>query len=171
MAANALYQACREYLDACQAALETTDAGGIDRRFVSPGAPAWDCFPQLVVHAGAAIEADTALLVPALAPMHRIEQGRVVPLAQITATVLRCAPTLKKGGQFPDPDVIDAAAQTSLEDLWAIWNYLSSRKRDGTLFAPDSREFIFDPAQSVSIMGGACGWVIPIRVYVPGYKS
>src|SRR4051812_1224440 len=98
---NDLQALAAEWLAACTAALATTDEGAIDRSFVSPGVPAFDCCPQLTVHVGGPAEGATAPLAPPLQPGHRTSIG-VVPLVPLTATVIRCIPGMTDSGEFPD---------------------------------------------------------------------
>lgn len=175
MAASDLYDLCDEYLSACAAAVATTPGGAIDRAFVSPGPPAWDCCPQLSVHAGGPAEGDTAPLSPPLQPGHRPKVG-IVNVVAMTATVLRCVPTVDEGGRFPSPLAIDAAAQETIADVWAIWNHLLTAKRSGALFPgidgdPDQREMFLDPAVALNSAGGCAGWQIQIRVQLWGYQA
>jgi hypothetical protein len=169
-----LFDLAGQLLEACQDALEFAPAGPIDYAFISPGPPAWDAVPMLAVYAGSAAEADTAPLQPPLQPSHRIDAVGVVPMVTLTAVVLRPAPTLADDGQVPvapPPAEITMVARDTLGDLWAIWNYLASRKRDGTLWPPHTREFLFDPAVPVNQQGGAAGWQIQLKVHLGGYVA
>lgn len=164
-----LYDLCAEFLAACAAAVELAPGGAIDRAYVSPGPPAWDCAPQLTVHAGGPIVGDTMPFAPPLEVGHRIQNTGIVNLATMTATVLRCSPVPSKTGIAPTPASLDAAAQQTLGDVWAIWNYLASRKRSSQLWAPRERELVFDPAVALGSQGGASGWQVQIRVQIDGY--
>lgn len=165
-----LFAIADEYLDACVLALADTPEGPPDRCFVSPGVPAWDCPDQLTVHVGAPLVADTLPLQPSLAPTHRVTVQAEVDIIVLTATILRCVPTIDDFGNLPSPAAIDAASQQVCADLWAIWNHVKSMKRAGTLFPPREREFALDPAVSLQQAGGAAGWQIPIRVNLEGYR-
>lgn len=177
MAANDLYLLCREYLDACEAAVALSPGGAIGRAFVSPGPPAWDCCPQLTVHAGGPAEGDTAPLSPPLQAGHRPEVG-IVNLIAMTATVIRCVPGLQDGSDLlPSPEDIEAAAVATLGDVWTIWNHLLTLKRDGSIFAgpydgdPHQREMFLDPAVALNTAGGCAGWQLQIRVQLGGYRT
>lgn len=176
MGATSLYDLCEEYLDACEAAVALGPGGAIPRAFVAPGPPAWDCCPQLTVHAGGPAEGDTAPLSPPLQTGHRPEVG-IVNLIGMTATVIRCVPTLQEGSTaLPSPASIDAAAQQTLSDIWTIWNHLLTLKRDGLIFAgtdgdPHQREMFLDPAVALNSAGGCAGWQLPIRVQLGGYRT
>lgn len=165
-----LFDLAAEWLEVCKAAVATTAGGAIERAFVSPGAPAWDCCPQLTVHVGGPAEGDTAPLSPPLQPGHRTQQVAVVPVIPLTATVIRCVPGPDASGNPPGVALLEAAAQAIDEDVWAIWAHTRFRFHDKTLFAsPSSRELVFDPAFSEAPEGGCAGWQIPLRVAVGGY--
>lgn len=170
MAASDLFDVARELLTACAAAVATTDAGAIDRVFVSPSLPAFDCCPQLTVHVGNALEGDSSPLSPPMQPSHRAVD-KVVPMVQLTCSVVRCLAGPDARGNAPPVSAIEDAARQTNADLWAIWNELRTMKRDGTLFAPREREFFFDPAFPISVQGGCAGWLIPFRVTLGGYRS
>lgn len=172
MAATDLFDLCAEYLAAVEAAVATTPGGAIVRAYVSPGNPAFDCPPQATVHAGGPIEGDTAPLAPPLVAGERTRVTDAVFLIQMTATVIRCTPTLTEEAGFPSATELETSANETLSDVWAIWNFCRDQIRQGLLFASPSgrREVFFDPAVAVPIEGGAAGWQIPVRVQLGGYK-
>jgi hypothetical protein len=169
-----LYDVSRELLEACAQALALTPGGAIDRAYVSPGVPAWDC-EQLTVHAGGPVVADTAPLQPPLQPGRRIEEVGMVNLVTITATVIRCCvPGPEAEGQtiyFPPAEDLDAVAKVILADCWAIWNHVATLKRAGTLWPPKTRELFFDPAVAVGASGGCAGWQMQMRVQLDGFRT
>lgn len=172
MAAGDLFSLCTEYLEACAAAIIDTPGGPIARAYVSPGVPPFDCVPQLTVHAGGPMIGDTMPLQPPLQPGHRVQQTGTLNLVSMTATVIRCVPTMDEEAgtvYWPEPGALEAAAAETTADVWAIWSYLKTRKRAETLFAPKTREFFLDPAVAVPLGGGAGGWQIQIRVQLDGY--
>lgn len=168
-----LFDLCAEYLAACEAAVAVTPGGPITRAYVSPGPPAFDCCPQLTVHAGGVTEAATQPLSPALLPGLREALTGAVPLIQLTATVLRCVPVVGQAGStgLPSASSIQAAAVETCADVWAIWHELRKGYKDGTLFVGNAckRELFFDPAPPINTSGGCAGWQIPIRVSLEGY--
>jgi hypothetical protein len=174
-AATDLWDACNELLAAAQAALATTPGGAIPRAFVSPGPPAWDCPPQLTVHAGGPMLADTLPLSPTLQPLHRIGGPGTVNLVALTITALRCAPTLTDTVDLPSVNDLNAASKLTCADAWALWNHLKTAKKNKTLFVDDrgsaEREFTIDPAIALNIQGGVAGWQIQVRVELPGYVA
>lgn len=175
MASTDLYDACFDLLVAAAEAVGTTPGGAIDRAYVSPGPPAWDC-EQLTVHAGGPAVGDTAPLQPPLQPGHRVAGTGMVNIVEMTVTVLRCCtpvPTSEgEGIIIPSAQGIAEAAELSLADLWAIWNHVATRKRNGTLFPPaKTREMFFDPAVALNTQGGCSGWQIQMRVQLDGYEA
>lgn len=165
-----LYELCEEYLEACKQALELAPGGAIERAFVSPGMPAFDCPEQLTVHAGGPSPGDTLPMSPPLQPARRIVDGDLLNMVAMTATVLRCAPGIR-GTRAPTPKELADTAQKTLGDVWSIWNHIATLKRDDKLWAPKTREVIFDPAVAVLIEGGAAGWQLQIRVQLDGYRT
>lgn len=169
-----LFDLCAEYLEACKAGVASTPGGAIDRAYVAPGPPAWDCCPQLTVHAGGPQEADTLPLQPPLGPGERPDVQGSVHLVNMTATVLRCVPEPEDQGQtviLPSAAALQAAAENTLADVWAIWATVRGLFRAGVLFASDAgrRELFFDPAVPVRPAGGCAGWELQIRVALGGY--
>lgn len=161
-----------EYLDAVDAALATTDAGPILRKFVSHGPPPWDCCPMLAVHVGGPSVAETGIPAGTLASGVRIAGGMEVDLVALTATVIRCGPAWPSEGEdFPTTEANTAAAAATNADLWATWSYVKTKIREKSLFAGESRPVVLDPAVSFNQQGGCVGWLIPIRVQLDGYRA
>lgn len=173
MAATDLFDLCAEYLAACQAALAGTPGGAIERAYVSPGSPVIDCPAQLTVHAGGSSEASTAPLSPPLSPGHRGRVQGAVYLARMTATVARCVPVFTEDGEAPAAVDLEAAANMTSADVWAIWNHIRTECMAGALFASPSgmREVLLDDAIPLDPSGGVAGWLIPIRVQLDGYRT
>lgn len=161
---NELHALCQEYLDACQDAIATTLGGRIDRAYVSPGPPAWDCPPQLTVHAGGPVVGDTAPLQPPLQPGERAQEQGLVTLVTMTATILRCSPVPSQTHIAPSPQALAAAAQECNQDVWAVWIALIQGKRDETVWAPKERPMFLDPGVAVNTQGGVSGWQLQVRV-------
>lgn len=164
-----LFALANEYLEACHTGLQDTAAGPPARYFISPGPPAWDCCPQLSVHVGGPMLADTFPLQPMLAPGHRVQTQGAVNLIALTATIIRCVPMVDDAGNLPQPAALDAASEIMCADLWAIWQFVKNGKRNGSLFQPNEREMFFDPAAAMNQQGGCGGWQITIRVQLDGY--
>lgn len=169
-----LYVLCAEYLEVCRQAVALAPGGPIERCFVSPGPPAWDCPEQLTVHAGGPVIADTAPLQPPLMPGHRIQQTGTLNLVTMTATVLRCAPVQGEYGEgleVPAESDLDTSARVTLGDVWTIWMHLKTLKKSGVLWAPNERELILDPAVVLNTMGGVAGWQVQVRVGLGGFST
>jgi hypothetical protein len=173
--ATDLFGVCEELLEACAAAVASKPGGAITRVYVSPGAPAFDC-EQITVHAGGPTIGDTMPLQPPLQPGHRLQTTGQVNLVQLTATVLRCVPTLEEDGGnvfLPDPGAMESAALFTLADVWAVCSYIKTKFNAGELFNGPlgrTRELFIDPALPVPTSGGFGGWQITIRVQLDGYN-
>lgn len=174
MAATDLFDLAAELLTAAETAIAGSPGGPIDRAFVSPGLPSLDCCPQLTVHVGGPAEGDTTPLNTTLQPGHRTSQTALVNLVQLTITVVRCCPGPTDSHPIPSAASIQAAAEQTYADLWALWNELRAAHRAGTLFAadagPGSRELFFDAAFPLNPQGGCAGWLVPMRVSLGGYS-
>lgn len=163
-----LYDLAVEYLEACQAALALTPGGQIDRAYVSPGSPAWDCCPQLTVYVGSTAQAATSP-VGGLVEGQRITKTGAVNLIPLVATVLRCVPTVGEGPSWPSGPVQEAAARELLCDVWTIWNLLVRRKHRNELFGGRCRELMMSPAVPVGPAGACAGWDITVLVQLDGF--
>lgn len=170
MAADDLFDLCGEFLDACVEALATTMGGAPGLQFVSPGPPAWDCCDAIIVYAGGPLVAETSPGSPVLAPGHRVQAYGVVNLITMTATALRCVPTLDDDGNPPTAAAMTLAAAVTNADCWAITNYCRSKQRAGLLFAPKEREVFWRPAVAVGQQGGCGGWALTVDVQLDGYR-
>lgn len=164
-----LYDALVEFFGVCKTALAETASGCPECAYISPGPPAWDSCPCLIVYSGGPTVGDTFPLQPALAPLHRIQLERQVNLVALTAIALRCQPIIDEGGRLPSPDEQAAAAREVLEDAWALWNHLRAAKTAGTLFAPREREFELTPGIAYNPQGEAVGAAITVRTQLDGY--
>lgn len=165
-----LYDLCREALLGANAALVASPGGAIDRAYVSPGPPAFDCCPQLTVHAGSGAEGATLPGSPAMMPGQRVSTTGAVNLIALVITVLRCVPVASQTKPVPDAAAIDAAAVLTNGDLWSIWHGMRRAYQAGTLFTGEcKREFFWDAALPILSQGGCAGWQINIRVQLDGY--
>jgi hypothetical protein len=168
--ATDLYNLAAEWLATCVDAVTSTPGGAIPYAFVSPGNPPLDC-ELLAVWAGGPIEAETAPLNPPLTTGNRDTVQGAVHLVNLTCCVVRCSPVGDDRGRPPSAAAYDAAAQQTMADVWAIWNFSRTRHRDGILFpSTHRREFWLEPAYSIAISGGLAGWQVPIRVQLDGYR-
>lgn len=165
-----LFAAAEQFFDLCRVALADTPDGVPECAYLSPGPPPWDACPCLIVHIGGPVVADTLPLQPALAPAHRIATFGEVNMVAITATILRCTPTIDEGGRLPSPAEFNAATRQTSCDLWAIWNHVAQAKRDGALFPPRERELLIEPSVALNQQGGAAGWQFTLRTQLDGYR-
>jgi len=165
------------YLDACAEALDTIPAfdGGLlgapDRKFVSAGAPVWDCCEQLAVHVVALGEADTSP--GGLAAGKRFTTGRINHVI-LQATVTRCVSTgiEATGGNYQPPTVAALMADSVQHDAdgWALWNHLFNLQSSG-LFLTLCDEVFFEGITAAAPAGGCAGWIATLRVYLGGYNE
>lgn len=172
---NDLFQAVKQFLDACVKSLVDVGITPPGYQAIWTGLPAFDCVPALSVHLGGPHVGDTYPLQPPLQPMQRIATTGQVNLLAMTCTIIRCWPVAEQQQQsllLPSTQEITDASEETYNDLWAIWNGLKNQHRLGTLFQTRSgrREFLLDPAVPVNTSGGAAGWQIPIQVQLGGYS-
>lgn len=176
---NALdhFELAQELLDACESALDTLPALGLDgipdRSFVSPGEPAADCCPQLTVHGVSLTEAATEPTGQGgLATGRRASYSRLNHVALIV-TLFRCVPVPDTGlATFRPPEVtaLEEAARQIYADGWAIWNHTFNLIRAGLLFSL-CREVFTDGGRMLPQQGGCGGWVFQWRVALDGYEE
>ncbi len=165
-----LFDCAAEWLAACNAVLALTDAGPIDRAYVSPGPPSWDCCPQLTVHAGY-VMADTQPLAPFLMAGHRADVTGGVIIVPLVCTVIRCCPVFEENGDPPSGPEYEAVAAKVTADAWSILNFTWNQYRDGLLFAPAcDRELFLDPGVPLQPAGGCAGFQIQVRVTLFGFQ-
>lgn len=164
-----LYAAALHLLDHANQALATTPGGAIPRAFVTTCNPAFDCAPQLTVHAAQIREADTSPGPGAsLDPFARAQMGTVF-LATLVTTILRCVPT-HLGDRPPSPAQITAASVTTYADAWAVWEWFHHRHRIGVLFqGMPCRPVAIGAATCINDQGGTGGWQVPLEVQIDGY--
>lgn len=174
--AGSLFQACVEYRDAVQAAVATAPGGPIARAYVSPGPPAWDCCQpgQICVWTLGPEQAASSPSSPVLAPGQRDEIGVALNVVTLVAQVIRCVPTLGKGGQIPSVASLETAAEVVIGDVWAVWNHVKTLWRAGTLFPRSgarARSLFFEPTVPNDPAGGCGGFDITVRVTLDGYRT
>ena len=167
MSANTLHEFAGELLALCEAAVATTVGGPISRAFVAQSAPALDCCPQLTVHVqGLALDATTPSSPPASGA--QIARPGTVNIVQLVVTVVRCSATWEPPG-YPSESAMNASAQESNQDLFAIWQAVKHAIRDGSLFEGRCFNVYLDAASPIADLGACAGWTIPVRATVQGY--
>jgi hypothetical protein len=155
----------QELLDACVAALDTTDAGAPDYRCLSPGLPAIDCPEGLWVHIAGLAEENTQPGTPSPVTGRRTRFGQLI-LATLIVTATRCMP----GDQtIPSAADLGAVYTKTSQDMWAIWNHLYRLIRDGQIFDGNCSVNHFDVGAPLGISGGSAGWTFQVRPQIDGY--
>lgn len=140
--------------------------GAPDRAYVNSGQPALDCCNQLVVNAASIREAPTESGLVA-GTKHRL--GYRINLVGLNVTITRCDRSLVED-QIPSTANLQALAEQTNADAWALWNYLWNLARSGALFSICDEVF-FDAMTPVGPSGGCSGWLLQMRVQLEGYEA
>lgn len=166
-----LYAQCVELLDASVDALDTIPSlapgllGAPERAFVSAGTPALDCCNQLAVNAAPIAEAPTSPLEMGAGTRH--QQGFRKNYVGFSVTITRCGDWT----DLPPPvDALQAIAEQTNADAWALWNYLWNLVRSGGLFTICGGVY-FDRLAPLTPSGGCSGWVLSMRAEMEGYEA
>jgi hypothetical protein len=166
-----LYAQCVELLNASIDALDTIPSlapgllGAPERAFVSAGTPALDCCDQLAVNAAPIAEAPTQPLEMGAGTRHQ-QQFRKNYVG-FTVTITRCANIQ----DIPPPvSVLEAVAEQSNADAWALWNYVWNLARSGGIFSLCGGVY-FDRLAPLTQSGGCAGWSLSMRAELEGYES
>ena len=140
--------------------------GAPDRTYVNAGQPAFDCCDQLTVNAGRITEAPTE---PGLraGTKHRLDYRINHVAAQISIT--RCLDN-PPADLPPSPTALQALAEQTNADAWALWNHLWNLARSGDLVTICDEVF-FDALTPVQPSGGCAGWVLSLRAELEGYEE
>lgn len=156
-----------QLLSICSDALQFTEGGAIDRKFVSPGVPPFDCEMLVVIPAaltrytrqGGALDAGHA---------HRTASLFLIGFQILI--VRDCIPvTLHESTpEAPSPEQYEAAAAEIDQDVWAVWNALAEAAASG-IFQGRCAEFFIDGAIALQTQGTFGGWGINIRAAIDGY--
>ena len=161
---------CVQVLNASIDALDTIPSlapgllGAPERAFVSAGTPALDCCNQLTVNAAPIGEAPTAPLEMGAGTRH--QQGFRKNYVGFVITVTRCG----EWTDLPPPaDELQAIAEQTNADAWALWNYLWNQERSGALFTICGGVFN-DRLAPLTPSGGCHGWTFSFRAEVEGYE-
>lgn len=128
-----------------------------DRQLVAHGDFAWDC--ELV-----AVRLDRLGLDR---PPGQPNTCAVVPVATVSATVLRCYPKAGDGGEeIPSAEAIDTAARVLAVDAAALADGIATSWADGSLFdpVPCSRVTIVPGVEPLGPDGGLAGWRVTLDV-------
>lgn len=166
-----LYDQCVELLQASVDALDTIPSlvpgllGAPERAFVSAGTPALDCCNQLTVSAAPIAEAPAEPLGMGAGTRHQ-QQFRKNYVG-FTITITRCGDWT----DLPPPAAqLQAIAEQTNADAWALWNYLWNLCRSGDLFSICGGVY-FDRLAPLTPSGGCSGWVLSMRAELEGYEA
>ena len=161
------FLAAEDLLALCGDAVAATTAGAIDRVYVSPGRPAYDC-EQLTIALVSIGEAGTAVGA-ALGAGKRHVYGRVNLLGFLVTVLRDCVPVLNAAGTGP-PEEADSAAAASevVEDVFAIWSYLYWAYKRGELLGGTCTGLYMNGATAVETEGTLAGFEINFQVELPG---
>jgi hypothetical protein len=160
------YDLCADFLDASIVALALTEAGAPERAFVSPGAPVFDCCPQLTVHGAQLAEEPTSPEGGALGYAKRVSSVASLYYA-IVVTIIRCVATLDGDGNLPSVEDLEEAGRTVNQDVWALWNHLSKEIRTGAL-SDKCKGAWRDNITAIPQQGGCGGWTLQWRIPING---
>lgn len=157
-----------ELLTLCNAALADTVGGEIDRSYLSPPTPPWDC-EQVTVEVASIGDWP-------LPTTSTLGSGRRITAALnfigFRIVVIRdCIPGLDDDGDFPDPDDIRASAIEGHQDVWAIWTRIRTAYIHGDLFEGNCDHLVFDGATALETSGGHGGYQIDLRAEIAGFAN
>lgn len=164
--ADELLQASIESLDT----IPTFNAallGAPDRSFISPALPVFDCCEMLTVHVDGISESGTSP--QGLATGRRATHGRI-NLVALVVSVVRCIPTAGGTNDLPTIAAMQAAAEQTNADAWALWNHLFNMIRNDELFALCSQVF-WNGMRPIAPSGGCGGWTASFNVQLDGYEE
>ena len=169
---NDLQTQCEDLLAAAVDALDTIPSlapglqGAPERAFVSAGTPALDCCDQLTVNAAPIAEAPTVPLEMGAGTRH--QQGFRKNYVGFQVTITRCGSWVDLP---PDPVLLQAVAEQTNADAWALWNYLwnVTRNPPASLFTICGGVY-FDRLSPLTPSGMCSGWVLSMRAEIEGYE-
>lgn len=159
-----------------QAAIESIDTiptfapgllGAPDRSFISPALPVFDCCEMLTVHVDPISESGTSP--QGLATGRRATYGRI-NLVALVVSIVRCIPTAGGTNDLPSIDSMQAAAEQTNADAWALWNHIYNLIRADDLLAR-CLEIFWDGMRPIAPSGGCGGWTLSLRVQLDGYEE
>lgn len=166
-----LQSLCDAVLAASVAALDTIPTfapeleGAPERTITTSGQPVFDCCPQLSVNASTIREAQTNPLGLGSGTRHKQNFRKNHVGVQVWSA--RCLPD----GSPPLAADLNAAAEQTNADGWALWNYLWNINRPGSTDPLVSLcdEFFMDSMTPLLPSGGCTGWLVSLRIELAGY--
>lgn len=162
---SSVWEMSSELLLIAEDAVATTIGGAIDRSYVAPSEPAFDCCPFLAVTVPTISEGFTASGPGGLSGGHRGVAG-AVNLIGFAILAVRCGPRMD-GQNLPTVAEIERAAREVQEDGWALWNAVREAIRDDR-FEGLCREVFFDGGSAITEQGGCVGWTFSLRASLDG---
>lgn len=158
----------QELLELCEEAIATTESGAIERAYLSPPSPPWDC-EQLTVE----ITSIGDFPLPTTSTLgggQRITAA--INVLGFRVVVLRdCAPGMDEDGEFPDPDEMAAFAALGHQDVWSIWTRVRTAYIAGDLFEGNCDHLFFDGATALEMSGGMAGYQLLFRAEIAGFAN
>jgi hypothetical protein len=155
-------------LAASQAALDEIPtfapglSGAPERTYVSAGTPVLDCCGQLTVNGSTIREGATEPL--GLGAGTRHKQNFRINHVGVNIYVTRCA---ELGDPPPPVEALQAVAEQTNADAWALWNYLF-RRADLVALCD---ELFMDALTPLQPSGGCFGWLLTMRAQLAGYED
>jgi hypothetical protein len=156
-----------ELLAKCELALGTTVGGVPPFVSLNPGLPALDrqC-DQLYVW-------ESAPVVESAGGVGSLHFGWKTFIG-LNALIARCVPvgeTIDKRYRGPSAIKSTAAAQKVMEDMWALWNGVTSEILSGDLFEDFPCSGVrFESMIPLDPQGGFAGWTLALQVELDGYR-
>lgn len=159
----------QELLTLASAAVADTVGGEIDRTFLSPPGPPFDC-EQISVEVISLGEAPTAVTTSIGAGRRNLTGA--LNLVGFRVMVIRdCIPGLDDEGNFPGEGELTAAATTLHEDLFAVWTRVRTAQREGDLFGGKCDHLFYDGASAIETQGSMAGYQIDFRAEIAGFVN
>lgn len=167
---DTLYQYAQEYLAVVLEALALTDAGAPDGpSYISPSIPSLDCPEMVTVHVQTIQYTSTSPSTPPASIDMRAATRNMIQ-ATLVAQFVRCQPQMEGITDLPSAAAITAAAKKADQDVWAVWNLVTNRIRQGLLFNGSCPPNGIDPPAPIEPSGGSAGWAFQVRPQIDGYS-
>lgn len=161
-----VHQLAGELLTKCELALGTTVGGAPAFVSLNPGLPALDrqCDQLWVWETAPVVEGEGG------GPSLRFAWRTLIGLS---ALIARCVPIAADvNGRYTVPSAVQLteAAQKVMEDMWALWNGVTSEILAGDLFeSHPCRGVRFVGLEPLDPQGGFAGWTLQLQVELDGY--
>lgn len=168
---DTLFQFAQDYLAVVLEGLALTDAGIPDGpSYVAPSIPSLDCPEGVTVHVQTLNFMSTSPTAPAPVVDMRAAWRGVIQ-ATLVAQFWRCQPLIDGIAlTLPDAAKMTAAGKKADQDVWAVWNIITSRIRQSALFNGRCPPNGIDPPAPIQTQGGSAGWAFQVRPQIGGYE-